>query len=415
MRRSVTSANRTNVAHRRLRSFRTRFVHRWHAAQTVGESLGNEKVGYRFEHINHARSLTEYIWRHGAFAESPDGTGRVPVGNGDSLRTIVKPVARKGRTHLERSVRYAVLFGSRGPAAWNRRLSKSQRHLLRYAAEHPDVVEFADRIVALHRAMVPYYFAMRYVTSLEAFAYRKGWIPLLEPMGYADGFQFRLHPGDIEGEPILEGDLVAALRNVFARNVYNALASRARAELFETITGHPDGGRIASEAQRTAARRHTATAIALVRGTRRRFVVHDPAVSSMLDSIAEEPMPALIRFLSAFRTAVSTMITAMPVFIVKNFFRDTLAGFVAGRYWQFPFLGTLSGSLHALADLAKRDGSGQMREYLLQGGFYSGLVESEVHLGDNPGEDRADARRGRGSRPNLVSLGLRHHPPGMAR
>ena len=31
------------------------------------------------------------------------------------------------------------------------------------------------------------------------------------------------------------------------------------------------------------------------------------------------------------------MIAAMPVFIVKNFFRDTLAGFVAGRYPQVPF------------------------------------------------------------------------------
>ena len=31
------------------------------------------------------------------------------------------------------------------------------------------------------------------------------------------------------------------------------------------------------------------------------------------------------------------MITAMPMFIVKNFFRDTLSGFVAGRYWQVRF------------------------------------------------------------------------------
>ena len=46
------------------RTARTKFVHRWHAAQTVGERLGNDAVGERFEHINHASSLAEYIWRY---------------------------------------------------------------------------------------------------------------------------------------------------------------------------------------------------------------------------------------------------------------------------------------------------------------------------------------------------------------
>ena len=57
-----------------LRTARTKFVHRWHAAQTIGERLGNDAVGERFEHINHAKSLAEYVWRYGAFEESADGT-----------------------------------------------------------------------------------------------------------------------------------------------------------------------------------------------------------------------------------------------------------------------------------------------------------------------------------------------------
>lgn len=376
----------------RFRFIRTRFVHRWHAAQTIGEWFGNDDIGHRFEHINHVRSLTEYIWRYGAFTESPDGTGRAPVRRSDSLRSILEPVVRKGRAHLERTVRYAATYGSRAPAN-SPRLSRAQKHLLGYAAEHPDVVEFARKLVALHRAMIPYYVEMRYITLQEAAEYRIGWIPVLEPMGYADG-SWPPQPGDIEAEPMLEGDLVVALRSVFARNIHNALASRARAELFETITRHPDGARIASETVRAGPRGNATVASAVVKDTRRHFVVRDRALASMLDSVAEAPMPALIRFLTAFRIAVSTMITTMPVFIVKNFFRDTLAGFVAGRYWQFPFVGTFVGSFRALVDLAKPGGSVQMREYLLQGGFYSGLVESEVHLGDIRGDDRHGRRQG---------------------
>ena len=65
------------------------------------------------------------------------------------------------------------------------------------------------------------------------------------------------------------------------------------------------------------------------------------------------------------------MITAMPVFIVKNLFRDTLAGFAAGRYPQVLFGGTLAGGAHAVRDLATGR-SEPMREYLLQGGFLVG-------------------------------------------
>ena len=386
---------------RRLRTFRTLFVHRWHAAQTIGEWLGNDEIGPRFEHINHARSLVEYVWRHGPFAESPDGTGRVPVSGAGSLKSIVRPVARRGRRHLANAVRYAALFGRasgrisipggaqsegertrstlRSLIESRRRMkgastTESGRALIRYASKDPDIEEFATRLIGLHLAMLPYYVQMRYLTTEEARDYSVRKVPVLVPLGGADGSRWK-RSDDIDAE--LTGDLVMHLRGVFTRNIYNALACRARAELFETLTDHPQTDHIAAETEGVKNDRRFSTATALVDGMRKDFVVYDDALASMLDSISEKPMPALIRWLATFRIAVSTMITAMPVFIVKNFFRDTLAGFVAGRYWQVPFLGTFLGGLHATGDLVTRR-SRTMREYLLQGGFYSGLVEAEV-------------------------------------
>ena len=98
-----------------------------------------------------------------------------------------------------------------------------------------------------------------------------------------------------------------------------------------------------------------------------------------LSSLDEPAFPWLFRALATFKTAVSTMITAMPMFIIKNFFRDTLAGFVAGRYWQVPFLSTLVGAGSAVRDMATGEDN-LMQSYLLQGGFYSGLVEAEVSM-----------------------------------
>lgn len=42
-----------------LRVARTKFVHRWHAAQTIGERLANDAVGERFEHVNHATTYQD--------------------------------------------------------------------------------------------------------------------------------------------------------------------------------------------------------------------------------------------------------------------------------------------------------------------------------------------------------------------
>ena len=366
--------------HRRLRTARTLFVHRWHAAQTIGEWFGNESVGERFEHINHLRSLAQYVWRCGAFREDADGTGRIALPHAArSLRAIVKPVAAKGHDHFGMAVRYAARFGDSVPIAPTAHADADLSSLLGYAARHQDITAFAKEVVKLHRAMLRYYVEMRYLTAGEADTFRRERIPLLTPLR-----QIQRHPVELGNGPLhtgpLPSDLSGALLNTFARNIHHALACRARTELFQTLSAHPQGSKVATEARGHRSGPDITTGVLLDR-QRKRFLVHDRALASMLASIDEPPMPPVIQWLALFKTAVSTMITAMPVFVVKNFFRDTLAGFVAGRYPQVPFGGTLAGGAQAIRDLV--DGRSEpMREYLLQGGFYSGLVESETHLAD---------------------------------
>ena len=338
---------------RRLRIARTLFVHRWHAAQTVGEWFGNESLGERFEHINHVRSLTQYVWRCGAFCEEADATGRVGLPHSArSLRAIVEPVAAKGHDHFEMAVRYAARFGDRVPTAPAAHADARLAALLGYAAEHRDISRFATELVRLHRAMFRYYVQMRYLTPAEADALRRGHIPLLTPLTWTRRHPAELADGTLYAGP-LPADLSSALANTFARNIHHALACRARTELFQTLAVHPQGREVATEARRHRSGPDTTTGILLDR-RRTRFVVHDPALASMLASMHEPPMPPVIQWLAVFKAAVSTMITAMPVFIIKNFFRDTLAGFVAGRYPQVPFGGTLTGGAQAVRDLLDR-------------------------------------------------------------
>ena len=354
------------LSREQLRTARTKFIHRWHAAQTIGERFGNDGVGERFEHINHAKSLAEYIWRYGLFEESVDGTGRVARHDSVpySLRDVVAPVAAKGRTHLLNAIRYAYIAEQ-----------PQYQELQWYAEQHPDIKVFEERILALHRGMLWYYVQMRLFTPAEAEYWRTHSIPLLSPLVGGDPDpETRL--GEEAGK--IPEDLTAALRNAFERNIYNALVARAKAELFETVIRHTHGS---SVARKTTRRERRYTTSAIVQGRRTRFTIHDEALTVMLRSLYEDSMPPIIRWLAAFKTAVSAMITTMPMFIVKNFFRDTLSGFVAGRYWQVPFFSTLMGSAHAVHDLATGR-SEAMREYLLQGGFFSALVESETHFAD---------------------------------
>ena len=376
----------------RLRLGRTLFVHRWHAAQTLGEWCGNDEVGWRFEHLNHVQSLSEYVWRYGAFAEAPDASGRVPVPGCPGLRDIVAPVAASGRKHLENAVAYAVLFAGDERLGRDFGLAPSRPKLVLYAAQHPDIPKFTEQLLQLHRAMLDYYLQMRYLTEEECRRYRTGPVPLLSPfrrtlLRRAPRMDRQAAteetPDDTAQFP---QDLMAALRGALTRNIRNALACRAQTELVRTLDAdllaavvRPEERRFPFEPLNPAAHFLEIEDDKL----KRRIPIRDRALAAMLASIDEPPMPWLIQKLAAFRTAVSTMITVMPVFIVKNFFRDTLAGFVAGRYWQPPFVGTLSGSLHALRDL-RAGRSAPMREYLLQGGFFSGLVESETDFNTIP-------------------------------
>ena len=176
--------NHRNVWHRRLRMARTLFVHRWHAAQTVGEWFGNESVGERFEQINHVRSLAQYVWRCGPFCEEVEGTGRVALPDAArSLRAIVKPVAARGRGHFEQAVRYAARFGADAPSAFAVHGDPDLSALLGYVAEHADIRTFASELAGLHRAMLRYYVQMRYLTPEEAETFRRGRFPICQRGG----------------------------------------------------------------------------------------------------------------------------------------------------------------------------------------------------------------------------------------
>ena len=378
----------------RLRLGRTLFVHRWHAAQTFGEWVGNDEVGPRFEHLNHVQSLSEYVWRHGAFAEAPDASGRVPVPGSSGLRDIVAPVAALGRKHFANAVTHAMLFGGEGQLG--RKTGHIAPHLevILYAAGHPGISEFTTQLLQLHRAMLDYYRQMSYLTEEECERYRKGPVRLLSPLRRTLLRPAPRTDGPAAAEETADDvvefpeDLTAALRGAFTRNIRNALACRAQTELIQALDmdllaplfGQEEN--FSFEPPDPLAPPVVLDSEPLV-GKPRRIVVRDRALAAMLTSIDEPPMPWLVQKLAAFRTAVSAMITMMPVFIVRNFLRDTFAGFVAGRYWQPPFVGTLSGSVHAFRDL-RTGRSAPMRDYLLQGGFYSGLVESETDFNTIP-------------------------------
>ena len=351
-----------------LRLWRTLFIHRWHAPQTIGELHGRSSVGMRFEHINHRESLSQYVWRYGAFRENDAGTGRQDMSDKPSrtngLQAIIKELESRAPEMLPRAIEYAIFkYGNPDLLADTDRMQQHAQQLDELASQHPAVAVFAEKLHRLHREMLPFYYQMCYLTTDEAHGHVAGKIPILAPLRPADSTLTELRAGK---DPVFfTGDPVSALREAFSQNIYNALCWRARAELFKVMD--------------SATGQHGTEYAAIVNGRRQCFRVSDEALISTLNSLNEAEFPRLLRILATFKTAVSTMITAMPMFIIKNFFRDTLAGFVAGRYWQMPFISTLRGSLFAARDVVTGHDEA-MRDYLLQGGFYSGLVESEVRV-----------------------------------
>lgn len=371
----------------RLRLWRTLFIHRWHAPQTIGEQFGHPSIGMRFEHINHRESLAEYVWRYGAFRENDDGTERQDVSDRPSrkygfqaiIRELLQSLGDDAPTLLSVAVEYAVLkYGNPDLSTGCERINERLLELDQLAHQYPAIQNFAISLRLLHRDMLPFYVQMRYLKKTEAEHYAFGKIPLLVPLHTADNPGQKIvagkDPFPIEGDPLL------ILRSTFARNIYNALCWRARSELFEVLDGPTNKNGIWSTA--------------IVDGEYKRvYVSGDDALVQTLRSLNEEKFPWPLHILAAFKTALSTMITAMPMFIVKNFFRDTFAGFVAGRYHQFPITSTISGAFFSTRDTLLGHDE-RMRDYLLQGGFYSGLVESEVRMDESL---------------DLISGGVRYH------
>ena len=369
----------------KLRLWRTLFIHRWHAPQTIGELHGRPSIGMRFEHINHRESLTEYIWRYGAFRENKEGTGREDVSDTPSrangLQAIIKELDINAPGLLTEAVEYTIIkYGDPGQPDDDDYNQQRTSQLVELASEHPAIADFAAKLYELHCNMLYFYVQMRYITIDEVKTYLSGKIPLLTPLRPTDKAGTEIQVG--KDSLTVTGDPISALRETFSQNIYNALCWRARAELFEvmdSIADDEDETRGSIRMVEAAARRNARWSSTLVDDREKRFFVSDEALIATLNSLNEAAFPWLIRAMATFKTAVSTMITAMPMFIVKNFLRDTLAGFVAGRYWQTPFTSTFSGAVIAGRDLVTGHDE-VMRDYLLQGGFYSGLVESEVRV-----------------------------------
>lgn len=357
----------------RLRLYRTLFVNRWHAAVTIGEKLNNPSIGERAEHINHAASLSEYLWRFGAFRENSQGTGRIDINDQPSpangLHYIFKQLGPYDPKVARAAVHYAIWKYGRyriEPDAMEE-LVKSE-----LGALTPDVrekvVRVADGIRKLQDSMLQFYLDMRYVppAGKGKFDDSDNW-PITAPIFGTDLNQNgRITIGQ-DNVPV-QGDPVLAVHNAFGKNIYNALCWRARHELAKSNAFIP--WRSGMEFQ----------TIGIVEGNYESYSTDDPALRSMLSSLSEPPFPLIVQLCCSVKRAVSTMITALPMFIVRNFFRDTLAAFVLGRHPQTPVWSTAQGATKAIEDL--RSGRNEaLRDYLLQGGFNSGLAEAEIAAG----------------------------------
>ena len=197
----------------------------------------------RFEHINHRESLSQYVWRYGAFRENDAATGRQDMSDKPSrengLQAIIKELESQAPELLSRAIEYAIFkYGNPDLPAYTDRIRQHSLELDGLASQHPAIAVFAKKLYRLHREMLPFYYQMRYLTKDEARSYAEGKIPMLAPLRPTDNPETKLRVGK---DPIfVTGDPVSALREAFSQNIYNALCWRARAELFEvtdTATG----------------------------------------------------------------------------------------------------------------------------------------------------------------------------------
>ena len=367
----------------RLRLWRTLFINRWHAAVTIGEARNCSETGARSEQINHAASLAEYLWFFGAFCENDQGTGRVDVNGSPSpsngLRHIVEELGPYDVKVARAAVHYTIWkYGNYriDPAAMERLVKED---LSRVSIEIGRIDRFARRIRGLQVAMLRFYVEMNFLGAVgdrHLAAPRNQ--PVTSPVFSAD-----VSPsGSVSvgwDEVPVKGDPILAVHTAFGKNIYHALCWRARHELAKSGALQP---------WRAGAEFRTC---AIVDGKFGLYTSRDPALVSMLSSLSEPPFPLIVQLGCSIRRAVSTMITALPMFILRNFFRDTLAAFVLGRHVQTPVVATLSGAFQAMGGMGKGYDE-SLRDYLLQGGFNSGLAEAEIASGPvdefNPNHER---------------------------
>lgn len=163
--------SKTVIFRDKLRLWRTLFVHRWHAPQTIGELRRRLSVGMRFEHINHRESLTQYVWRYGAFRENDAGTGRLDMSDKPSrangLQAIIKELESQVPGLLPRAIEYAIFKYGSPDLSSDTDLVRQQAilQLEELASQHPAIPRFARKLYRLHRKMLPFYYQMRYLTS----------------------------------------------------------------------------------------------------------------------------------------------------------------------------------------------------------------------------------------------------------
>ena len=355
-----------------MRLNRTLFVNRWHAAVTLGEQCKQPAIGERAEHINHAASLSEYLWRFGAFCENPDGTGRIESSGDSTPVSGLRDLFRQLGTDDARVVRAAVhhtinQYGRPGTNAAPGLAEQVAQELTSLAQYGDEIERFARQFRQLQLAMLRFYRQMQYITESEEVQLRNKKLPITAAIFSTDA-----NPGGkvsvgMDSFPV-QGDPILAVQAAFGRNIYNALCWRARHELTKSGALSPwnEGMDFCTSA--------------IVDGRRVRYTTDDKALQAMLLSLSEPPFPLWVQWCCSIKRAVSTMITALPMFIVRNFLRDTLAAFVLGRHLQMPVLSTMHGAATAIDDL-RTGRNATLQDYLLQGGFNSGLAEAEIAAG----------------------------------
>ena len=243
-----------------------------------------------------------------------------------------------------------------------------KRELSQIRVDLERIERFAQDIRNLQVAMLRFYLQMEFfpISEDRNLAIRKNH-PITAPVYSTDVNQMGKVSIGTDHVP-LKGDPILAVHTAFGKNIYNALCWRARHELAKAGALRPwqSGEEFCT--------------CAVVDGRFGLYTTDDTALRSMLMSLSEPAFPLIVQICCSIKRAVSAMITALPMFIVRNFFRDTLAAFVLGRHSQLPVLGTISGAYRAIHGL----GSGHdetLRDYLLQGGFNSGLAEAEIASG----------------------------------